>query len=276
MTAEKNDALRGWVEQMLQTSQGVAESMQNASVTARETFGTALYEFLERGTEAVGTVVTPIATHPVTQVAVKVPGLSWLMAALGQVDPEKVEQKVAALRQSHPADSAEMLAQRAIADASWRAAAIGLTTNFVPPLALTLLAVDLGAVAALQAEMIHHIAACYGFSPTNPARRGEVMAIWLLSSGSSGAMKAGLSIVELIPLVGAVAGTASNGALLYGLGQVACCFYEAKQRAEAIENHPVAPPPAPGTAIAEPASEPTAPPSAASNGTQTQSRGRET
>jgi len=84
---------------------------------------------------------------------------------------------------------------------------------------------------ALQAEMIYRIAAIYGFSVTEPARRGEVLAIWGLSTGSSGVMKAGLSVVEFIPFVGAVTGSTGNAAMLYGMGQFACSFYEAKQQA---------------------------------------------
>lgn len=255
MTAEPTDLFRNLVGCVQQASREVAETLHKTTTKTGETVGTALYEWVEQGTETVGSVVTPIATHPVTQFAVKVPGLSWLMAALGQVDTEAVERDVAALRQAHPSDSGEQLAQRAIAEMTWRAAAIGLTTNFVPPLALMLLAVDLGAIAALQAEAIYRIAACYGFSPSDPARRGEVMAIWGLSTGSSGVMKSGLSVVELIPLIGAAAGTVGNATMLYGLGQVACWFYEAKQRATVdVAIDPVG---TPSVRITEPTSEPT-------------------
>lgn len=189
-----------------------------------------LYDLIEQGTEKLGESVTPIATHPFTQFATKAPGLSWLMAALGQVDLDTVQEEVESLRRAHPQDSMQTLAQRVITDTAWKAAGIGLVTNFVPPLALMLLTVDLGAIMALQAEMIYRVAAIYGFSVTEPARRGEVLAIWGLSTGSSGVMKAGLSIVELIPIIGAVTGSTSNAAMLYGMGQVACSFYETKQQ----------------------------------------------
>jgi len=190
-----------------------------------------LYDMIEQGTEKLGESVTPIATHPFTQFATKAPGLSWLMAALGQVDIDTVEEEVNALRRTYPEDSIQTLAQRVITDTAWKAAGIGLATNFVPPLALMLLSVDLGAIMALQAKMIYRIAAIYGFSVTEPARRGEVLAIWGLSTGSSGVMKAGLSVIEFIPIIGAVTGTTGNAAMLYGMGQVACSFYEVKQQA---------------------------------------------
>ncbi|NBD34302.1 MAG: EcsC family protein [Cyanobacteria bacterium] len=190
-----------------------------------------LYDMIEQGTEKLGESVTPIATHPLTQFATKAPGLSWLMAALGQVDIDTVEEEVNALRRTYPEDSIQTLAQRVITDTAWKAAGVGLATNFVPPLALMLLSVDLGAIMALQAKMIYRIAAIYGFSVTEPARRGEVLAIWGLSTGSSGVMKAGLSVIEFIPIIGAVTGTTGNAAMLYGMGQVACSFYEVKQQA---------------------------------------------
>lgn len=213
-----------------QTSQTIADTVKNASTTAGEMVGTVLYELVEQGTETIGQAVTPIATHPFVKFTTKVPGISWLMAALGQVNVDIVQQEVESLRLNYPLDSVESLAQRVIADTVWKAAGIGLATNFVPPVALMLLAVDLGAIAALQAEMIYRIAAIYGFSPIEPSRRGEVLAIWGLSAGSSGVMKAGLSVVELTPIVGSAVGSAGNAAMLYGLGQIACRFYETKQR----------------------------------------------
>jgi uncharacterized protein (DUF697 family) len=230
MANQDNDAFDNLIGLMRQTSQAIADSIKTALTTAGETVGTALYEFVEQGTETIGQVVTPIANHPLVKFATKVPGVSWLMAALGQVNVEVVQQEVESLRRTYPLDSVEVLAGRVVADAAWKAAGIGLATNFVPPLALMLLAVDLGAIAALQAEMIYRIAAIYGFSPIDSARRGEVLAIWGLSTGSSGVMKAGLSLVELVPVVGAVVGSVGDAAMLYGLGQVACRFYEAKQR----------------------------------------------
>ncbi len=197
---------------------------------ASQTIGDALHELVEQGTETIGQVVEPVATHPITKFVTKVPGGSWLMATLGQVDVDVVQREIAELRLTYPQDTDGSLAQRVVMDTVWKAAGIGLATNFVPPLALMLLAVDLGAIAALQAEMIYRIAAIYGFAPTDPTRRGEVLAIWGLATGSSGVLKAGMSVVEVIPVLGAAVGSAGNAALLYGLGQLACQFYERKQK----------------------------------------------
>jgi uncharacterized protein (DUF697 family) len=194
-----------------------------------QSLGFQLYNLIEQSTETVGAIVTPIATNPLVKAATKIPGLSWLMAAVGQVDIDVVEREVVKLRQTYPLESSEQLAQRIIADAALKAAGIGLATNFIPPLALMLFAIDLGAIAALQAEMVYRIAAVYGFPPTESARRGEVMAIWGLSMGSSGVLKTGMSFVELLPIIGAIVGTTGDAALLSGLGYLACRFYETKK-----------------------------------------------
>jgi uncharacterized protein (DUF697 family) len=57
-----------------------------------------------------------------------------------------------------------------------------------------------------------------------------VLAIFGLSVGGSGTLKAGLSFVELLPVVGAVVGASSDAALLYSLGYVARQFYETKRK----------------------------------------------
>lgn len=228
---QDHSAAHDFWEFAYQASQTLTDTLKQTSTLVGETFGTALYEFVEQGTETIGQVVSPIATHPATKFATKVPGVSWLMAALGQVDVDRVLQDVESLRQKYPQESSEALVQRVIGDTAQKAAAIGLTTGVVPPLALMLLAVDLGAIAALQAEMIYRIATIYGFSPTEPARRGEVLAIWGLSTGSSTVVKSGLILGELVPIVGTVISSAGDAALLYGMGQVACQFYAAKRRA---------------------------------------------
>jgi hypothetical protein len=191
MATQQHNDFNNWIGMAKQTSQAMTNALQDATTVVGETFGTALYRFVEQGTETVGNVVTPIATNPLIKFATKVPGASWLLAALGQVDVDAVQQEVETLRRNYPTDTDEALAQRVITDTAWKAAGIGLATNFVPPLALMLLAVDLGAIAALQAEMIYRIAAIYGFSPTDPTRRGEVLTLWglgtgRLSSGQSG------------------------------------------------------------------------------------------
>ncbi len=211
--------------------QQLKAAIASAASTIEDAIAFPIQNMVEQGTETIGNIVTPIAENPLVKYATKLPGISWLMAALGQVNAEEVAQDVALLQHQHPLETPEQLAQRVIADSAFRAARIGLLTNIVPPFALMLLAVDIAAVTALQAKMVYRIAAIYGFSLNEPARRGEVVALWGLSMGGSSVLKAGLSVVEVIPLLGAAVGIASNAALLQSLGYVAIQFYEKKQAA---------------------------------------------
>lgn len=205
----------------------IATAIQTASATG-EMLGSMLYQWIEQSTEAVGQIVTPIAENQLVKYATKVPGLNWLMAAIGQVNVEKVQRDVAELKQKYPLDTSEQLVNRVISDVTLKAAGVGLLTNALPPLALSLFAVDLTAVAALQAEMIYRIAAIHGFSLSDPTRRGEIVAIWGLSTGGAGVLKTGLSFVEVVPILGTIVGPTGNAALIYSLGHIAHYFYVKK------------------------------------------------
>ena len=189
-----------------------------------------LQPFLEPATETVGRVVAPITHLPFIEYATAVPGVKWLLAAIGQVNVDKVRLDVDELRQQYPHESKRQLAQRVMADTAIQAAGIGLITNFVSPVALALALVDIGAVAALQANMLYRIAAIYGYSPEDDTRRGEVLTIWFVSSGGSSLLKTGLSAVETIPGIGAAVGVAADASLLYSVGYLACRYYETKRQ----------------------------------------------
>jgi uncharacterized protein (DUF697 family) len=184
---------------------------------------------LEQTTESVGNTLHPIAENPAIDYVARVPGLKWLTSALGRVDKAKAHADVMEIKAKYPAESAEELAHRIIVDATLKAGGIGLATNIIPPVALGLFAIDLAAVAALQSEMLYRIAAAYDFEVTDPARKGEALTVFALSLGTSSAVKAGLSAVELIPLVGAVVGASSNAGILYSFGMAASEFYKRKR-----------------------------------------------
>lgn len=232
MTNKMQDFLMDVTQEALIAAMSVPRAIatnvqKNAQSMAPNT--DAIHTWAEQLTETIGKVVTPFAENPLIKMGTKVPGISWLMAALGQVDVDKVNQEVEELRRKYPLESTDQLVRRSIADSAMRAAQIGLVTNFIPPAAFVLSALDLGAVAALQANMVYRIATFYGFSPTDSARRGEVIAIWGLFSGGSGLLKSGLSFVELVPGLGAAVGVTSDAALVYGMGQIAMQFYEQKR-----------------------------------------------
>jgi uncharacterized protein (DUF697 family) len=214
------------------TASGVVSTVADAVVTTAEaavrTVVPDAHSWVERGTETVGRIAIPIAENPLIKGATQVPGLKWLMAALGQVSLTEVRADVATLQQQYPAETPRQLARRIISDTAMKAAGIGLATNIAPPIALGLFGIEIAAISALQAEMIYRIAAIYGFELEDPARRGEVMALWGVSSSSSGVVKAGVSLVEAIPFAGPAVSIGSNASLLYGLGYAAVRFYENK------------------------------------------------
>jgi uncharacterized protein (DUF697 family) len=246
MTGKKQE--HSWDEQLNQAIAELVAAGATASKAAEKAFLVASDEFVgvtadvghtvskqaqawaEQGTETVGRAVTPIAENPFIKYAAKVPGINWLLAALGQVDVNKTQAEIEKLRQENPFETTEQLAHRIMVDTALKAGGIGLATNIVPPIALMLFAVDIAAVTALQAAMVYRIAGLYGFPLNDPARRGEVLAIFGLSLGGSGAVKLGLSFVELLPGLGPIVGATSDAALIYALGHIACRFYESKRK----------------------------------------------
>jgi uncharacterized protein (DUF697 family) len=220
---------------MTEAVQSTTERVTQSAATVGNSIGLQSHQWIEQATETIGRVVTPIAENPFIKFATKVPGINWLLAALGQVNVEQVEREIEQLRQQYPLETSQQVAHRVIVDTAFKAGGIGLLTNFVPPIALTLLAVDLAAITALQAEMIYRIATIYGFPPNEPARRGEVLAIFGLSMGGSGVLKGGLSVVEVLPVIGAAVGASSDAALLYSLGYLACQYYETKKNSQSTQ-----------------------------------------
>ncbi len=213
----------------VRTATEAAESIGQTAPAIGETMARHAHQFVEQGTERVGRFVTPLVENPWFKFATKVPVLNVLIAAVGQVNVDRVQRDVEEFRRQYPMETPSQLAHRVMVDAATKAAGIGLVTNLIPPVALMLFAVDIAAISALQAEMIYRIAEIYGFDLREPARRGEVIAIWGLSAGGASLLKTGLSVVEIIPGAGTVVGVIGDASLLYTLGYAACRFYESKQ-----------------------------------------------
>ncbi|MEL6555828.1 MAG: hypothetical protein AAFQ63_20560 [Cyanobacteria bacterium J06621_11] len=206
-------------------SKSTAETTSKFSEAAADSAHTAL----EQTTEAVGETLNPIAENPAVDYVAKVPGMSWLKSALGRVDKADALEDVIKLKQKHPNDTPEELSHHIIVDHTLKAGGVGLAANIIPPVALGLFAIDLAAVSALQSEMLYRIAAAYDFDISDPARKGEGLTIFALSLGTSTAVKAGLGVVELVPIVGAAVGASSNAGMLYSFGTAASQFYKRKR-----------------------------------------------
>jgi uncharacterized protein (DUF697 family) len=203
------------------------DAMRSAIDLSTE-LGQSAHLTVEQATETIGKTLTPVAENPVVQSLAKIPGLNWLLIGIGQVDVNKAKADVARLKTQFPLEDRGAIAQHVINETAIEAAKVGFLTNIIPPIALALFAVDLAAVTKLQAEMVYRMATVYGFDPHDAVRRGEVIAIYALSLGTGTPIKAGLSFVELIPVVGIAVGASSNAALIQVLGAIARQFYETK------------------------------------------------
>ena len=192
-----------------------------------EALTTEAQKLVEQTTKSTGQTLDWIASNPVLTAADNIIGLDWLMTFLGKVNTTKIRATVAEMRSQYPNETAEQIAQRLIVQKTWEGGRLGLLTNIIPPIAALFLGVELIATTKLQTEMVYEIAAAYNLNLDEPTRRGEVLAIFGLSLGAD-VLKTGLTVVEILPGVGAVVGASTNAAILYVLGQTANRFYQQK------------------------------------------------
>lgn len=187
------------------------------------------HKIIEQATETAGNVVSHLSDNWLIHRLAGVVNLNWLVGASDSIDLVKAEAAVKHLKQKHPQDSPTQLAHRIMMDKAVKAGGIGLTTSIVPGAAAALLAVDLAATTELQSEMVYQIASIYGLDLQDPARKGEVLAIFGLGLGGGRLLKtAGLRLLRNIPFAGAVIGASANATMIFSLGYAACRFYETK------------------------------------------------
>ncbi len=186
------------------------------------------HRFAEHATTGTGQAVTYVSDNPLIRKLTKALKLDWLVGMSDQVDVTKAADAVHQLQQAHPDESPSQIAHRIMVEKAVYAGGVGLASSLVPGEAIALLAVDLATTSKLQTEMLYQIAAAYGLDLTDPARKGEVIAIFGLALGGSRAVRAGLVFVKNVPFAGAVIGASANATILYALGYAACRFYEAK------------------------------------------------
>jgi uncharacterized protein (DUF697 family) len=211
-----------------QTENPLVEMFNTVSYFA-ESITTEGQKLLEKTTVTTGKTLETIANNPILKSADKIIGLDWLMNLLGKADIAKVQATVNEMRSQYPQETPNQIAHRLVVQKAWQGGRLGLLTNIIPPVAALFLGIEVIATAKLQTEMVYEIAAVYGLDLNEPARRGEVLAIFGLSLGAD-VIKSGLGVVEIIPGIGAVVGASTNAAMLYVLGRTACRFYEQKER----------------------------------------------
>ncbi|RYX80255.1 hypothetical protein EON83_29385 [bacterium] len=186
------------------------------------------YPAFETFTGKAGEVAELLADNrALRQVAKKFKLEKWLDLS-SRVDIEKAQQHVRKLKQKYPDETPRQISQRITKEKATYAGGLGLLTSFIPGSALSLLAVDLAGTSLIQAELVYQIAAAYNLDLKDPARKGELLAVFGVVLGTGRAVKAGLTVLKNVPLAGAVVGASSNTVMIYALGNAASKFYEEK------------------------------------------------
>jgi uncharacterized protein (DUF697 family) len=187
------------------------------------------HNLIEQATHTAGQFANYLGDNWLIRKLSGVLNLNWLVGASDNVNLEKAAAAVKKLQQEHPNESPSQISHRIMVEKAAMAGGIGLATSVLPGIAVALLAIDLAATTELQSEMVYQIAAAYGLDLKDPARKGEVLAIFGLALGGGRLLKAaGLGLLKNVPFAGAVIGASSNATMIYSLGYAACRFYEAK------------------------------------------------
>jgi uncharacterized protein (DUF697 family) len=206
-----------------------AKNMGGAVGQAASTAGTMTLAAVKKVPEGLGSIATIVTENPQLRLVTKHLKIDHLLYGLiDQVDIDRAQSYVQKLQTKYPTETSYQIAHRLILQKAIYAGGTGFASSFVPGTAASLFALDLAATLALQAEMLYQIAAAYHLDLHDPARKGEVLAIFGLTLGGNSGIKAGLGFARNLPTVGAVIGASSNAVLIYSLGQAACQFYGAK------------------------------------------------
>lgn len=212
----------------IEVGTNVGYSATKAGKTALETAGKQSYELIEKSTQTAGEAVSAVSDNWLVKNVSSFFKVDWIFAGIDRVDLDKAEAAVQKLQAEHPEASPREIAYQIIVEKSTYAGGVGFVSGIVPGIILPLLAIDFVATSRIQSEMILQIAAAYGLDLHEPARRGEVLAIFGLGMGGSRAVRLAFGALRGLPIAGAVIGASTNSVMLYSLGLAACQFYETK------------------------------------------------
>ena len=217
------------VESLIKTVAETGQTVLDTAIGVGEATAKETHKFIEQTTQTSGQVVNRLSENWLIRKLSGVLNLNWLISDTNLVDLEQAEAAVNKLKKQYPNESPSQLAHRIMVEKATKAATVGLATSFLPGIAVALLAIDLTATTKLQSEMLYQIASVYGLDLKDPARKGEILAIFGLALGGGRLLKAaGLGLLRNLPLAGAVIGASSNATMIYSLGYAACRFYETK------------------------------------------------
>ena len=222
-TNQAGKAIATTLQGTQKTSQAIAQSIGNGTTQA----GKAIANTVSNATESAGQMLGRINSSASLQKLTKAIKVDWLVNIIDTVNLDQVEREVATLRRKYPDATPYQLACRVMATKAIYVGGSGLASSLVPGLASAMVAVDLAATTAIQAEMGYQIAAIYGLDVRDPARKGEILAIFGLALGGNHVLKTGFQyLARNVPVAGVVVGASTNAVALYAVGHAACQFYE--------------------------------------------------
>ncbi|MDZ8110032.1 MAG: hypothetical protein RM338_31165 [Nostoc sp. DedQUE12a] len=225
------DAVAGTAGVVGNAAVQAGQAVAGAAVGIGGTIGGAALQ----ATQIAGQALAIVGNNPSLQSGIKSLNKDWLNPLIQQVDIVKAEAVVRKLELEHPNKQPSVIAHHLMLEKAVLAGVTGFTTSAVPGQAVVTFAVDWAATSALSVELVYQIAAAYGLDLKDSERKGEALAIFGLGLGGKTAIKAGLGLLRIVPVAGAVIGASSNAVMIYALGYAACQFYEAKQNPLTLE-----------------------------------------
>ncbi|KKD39027.1 EcsC family protein [Limnoraphis robusta] len=221
--------------------------------------GGALSNATSKAADGMVYMLDVVSENQMVQSLTKTLQIEWLLEPINKIDIVKAEIDVQQIKAKFPNEKPNEISHRIMLKKAFYVGGSGIATSIVPGTAVALIAIDIAATTALQAEMVYQIACAYGFDLKESARKEEALAIlglavgggqalkaggkyaveagkkYAVKAGEKYAIKAGLGFFRNIPLAGAVIGASTNAAMLYAVGYAACRFYEAKLNPATIE-----------------------------------------
>jgi len=182
-------------------------------------------QYLDQAAQGAGQVVSPLQKS-LTEFWNRY-WLERLFNLIIGIDLEKAKQDVEKIREDYPTFQVSQIAERCIQEKVIWATATGLIGGLVPGVGL---GVDLLATSPLLVEMVYQIAVAYGFEDLeDPARKGELLAVFGLALGKDKIVHLGLGfLLKQSPIPSWVIDASTNVLMFQILGYTACEFYEAK------------------------------------------------
>ncbi|MGB3138621.1 MAG: EcsC family protein, partial [Nodosilinea sp.] len=143
--------------------------------------------------EGLGDLVQAVNQNSELQSVTKALRVDWLLQLLDRVDVVKAKEQVHQLQAQYPNATPGQLARRIMTRKALYVGGTGLASSLLPGFAAAMIAVDLAATTAIQAEMGYQIACAYGFDVHDEERKGEILSIFALALGSNKVLKTGLT-----------------------------------------------------------------------------------